>query len=121
MKRDIKEKADIKYLLEIFYDKARRDNLLGPVFNDRIKNWPEHIAVMSKFWESSLFGDGLDNEDSSQKHFDLFVENRHFDRWITLFQSTIEEEFTGRGADEARFLSIKLSEIFRSRLSLLRF
>ena len=39
---DITEPA-ITALVDRFYAKARRDPLIGPVFNDAVEDWDEHL------------------------------------------------------------------------------
>lgn len=42
--------AYIDHLVETFYGKIRDDELLGPIFNQRIADWPAHLARMKGFW-----------------------------------------------------------------------
>ena len=39
-----------------FYDAARADDLLGPVFNGWIKDWDAHLTTMDSFWSGALLG-----------------------------------------------------------------
>ena len=41
-----------------FYAKARRDEVIGPVFNRVVAadHWPEHIQTITDFWSSMLLG-----------------------------------------------------------------
>jgi hemoglobin len=45
---DITEPA-IAALVDRFYEKARRDPLIGPVFNDAVQDWPHHLALLGDF------------------------------------------------------------------------
>ncbi len=66
-KPDIKTRSDIHLLVSSFYEKIKKDELLGPFFNGKISDWDEHINHLTDFWESSLFlktkftGDPLKN------------------------------------------------------------
>ena len=55
IKKDIKTRDDVFLLVSSFYKKVRLDDLLGPFFNDKIKEWDEHLERLTTFWESSLF------------------------------------------------------------------
>jgi hemoglobin len=38
---------DIKKLVDTFYGKVRKDELIGPVFDERIHDrWPQHLEKM---------------------------------------------------------------------------
>ncbi len=37
-----------------FYAKVRADELIGPVFNDAIDDWPEHLEQLAAFWSSLI-------------------------------------------------------------------
>ena len=40
---DIKNLEDIKLLVDSFYTKVQKDNLIGPIFNEKIGDqWPAH-------------------------------------------------------------------------------
>ena len=51
MKADIQDIEDIKLLVDTFYDNIRKDELLAPIFNDKIEDrWPEHLEKMYRFF-----------------------------------------------------------------------
>ena len=39
----------IDHIVEAFYAKIREDNLLGPIFAERVSDWPPHLARMKAF------------------------------------------------------------------------
>ena len=42
--KDILTLEDVKRLVDVFYEKVRANDMLAPVFNERIQNlWPEHL------------------------------------------------------------------------------
>ena len=47
MKTDIKDFADIKLMVDSFYEQVRKDALIGPIFNEVINNL--HFGVIMKF------------------------------------------------------------------------
>lgn len=60
MKNDILTKDDIKKLVNSFYEIIKKDDLLGPIFNDISKvDWENHLPIMYAFWENAIFFTGV--------------------------------------------------------------
>ncbi|MCO6461691.1 MAG: group III truncated hemoglobin [Saprospiraceae bacterium] len=109
---------DIKELVYTFYDKVRKDELLGPVFDERIQDrWPAHLEKMVCFWQTVLLDDHTYQGAPFPPHATLPVEKRHFDRWVLLFNETIEDLFYGERADEALWRAEKMSEMFQMKMA----
>jgi hemoglobin len=85
-------------LVHGFYDRVRRDLLLGPVFADRIADWGPHLERMVDFWSSVALMTGRYHDAPIPKHLPLPVEAEHFDRWLDLFRQTAHEVCTPAGA-----------------------
>jgi hemoglobin len=83
--------ALIERLVDAFYAKVRDDDLLGPVFDDRIADWPAHLERMRAFWSSVALLTGRYHGSPMEKHQPLPVDARHFDRWLALFEQTASE------------------------------
>ena len=121
MKHDIALPADIKLLIDTFYTKIQADETLGPIFNDIAQvDWPRHLPVMYSFWEFLLLGqsDGY-RGNPIQKHFELHrkhaLKAEYFDRWVALFQSTVEELFTGSTAEDAKFRAFAIAATWKPK------
>jgi hemoglobin len=39
-----------------FYADVRQHQVIGPIFNARIQNWPEHVAKIAEFWARATGG-----------------------------------------------------------------
>jgi len=122
MKPDIEHRADIERLINTFYDKVQADALLGPVFNDVARvDWPRHLPVMYSFWEFLLLGGTQYQGNPIQKHFDLHAVHplsaEHFERWLQLFQTTVDELFIGPVADDAKFRAFAISETWKPKFT----
>ena len=53
---DITDRRDVACLVNVFYDRVRDDDLLGPIFDDVAHvDWATHLPRMYDFWESVLF------------------------------------------------------------------
>lgn len=85
-------------LVERFYGKARRDAVLGPIFESRISDWPPHMDRMVAFWSSVALMSGRYHGAPVPKHASLPVTWTHFERWLALFRETAEETCSPEGA-----------------------
>jgi hemoglobin len=84
--------AYIDRFVETFYGKIRHDDLLGPIFSQRIADWPAHLARMKGFWRSVLHNSGEFAGNPVLKHMAIpGLELRHFSHWLDLFYETLRE------------------------------
>lgn len=116
-KKDILSIDDIKLLVDTFYGKVREDQLIGPIFDERIQDrWPQHLAKMYTFWQTVLLGEHTYYGSPFPPHAQLPVEKEHFDRWLSLFSQTLDELFTGEVAKEAMWRANKMAEMFQYKI-----
>lgn len=88
------DEAMIRAIVDRFYADARRDPVIGPVFNRVIAPgaWPHHLATIADFWSSMLLGTGRYAGRPMPKHMAIpELSDAHFMRWLALFRSTVEE------------------------------
>ncbi len=117
MQKDILNIEDIKLLVDSFYDKVKADKLLGPVFNERIKDrWPEHLEKMYRFWQTVLLGDHTYYGSPFPPHAQLPVSHEHFVKWMELFTATADDLFAGAKAAEAKWRAAKMAEMFEIKI-----
>ena len=86
--------AMIRAVVDRFYADARRDPVIGPVFNRIIapEAWPHHLATIADFWSSMLLGTGRYAGRPMPKHMAISeLSDAHFQRWLALFRRTVEE------------------------------
>ena len=84
--------AYIDHFVETFYGKIQRDELLGPIFNERIKDWPPHLARMKAFWRSVLHNSGEFAGNPMLKHLVIpGIGLEHFSHWLELFYQTLRD------------------------------
>lgn len=88
------DEAAIALMVERFYVRARQDELLGPVFEAAVEDWPAHFARLEDFWSSVLLTTGRYKGNPFAAHLDKGIEPAFFDRWISLWRRTAEELFT---------------------------
>src|SRR5690554_6346977 len=120
-KKDILSFEDVKLLVDRFYGKIREDEKLAPIFNKQIEDrWPEHLDKMYRFWQTILLGEHTYQGAPFAPHAKLPVEHEHFETWMKLFNSTVDELFTGDIAQEAKMRAAKMAEMFEMKIKYFR-
>jgi len=122
IKNDIRFRSDIELLIGRFYDKVQADPVIGYIFNDIAQvDWPKHLPVMCDFWEFLLLQGKNYQGNPIEKHLALHAKHpltaEHFDRWLELFQKTVEELFAGPVADDARFRAMVIAETWKPKFT----
>jgi hemoglobin len=118
---DLTTPEDVRVLIDSFYDKVNRDELLAPIFNDFARvDWAAHLPTMYRFWESMLFGAGTYEGAPFPKHAVLPVQKHHFARWLALFKETVDAHFSGPKAEEAKGRAASIADTFAQRMGLLK-
>jgi hemoglobin len=113
---EIRERKDIILLVDRFYDKVKVDTLLGPLFAH--VNWPHHLPVMHSFWSSMLLGEQTYRGNPFQKHVALAITAAHFERWLELFDKTVDENFTGDRAIEVKDRARSIAGVWQYKLNI---
>lgn len=120
-KKELLNLDDIKTLVDSFYGKVRSDELLAPIFNERIRdNWPVHLEKMYRFWQTVLLGEHTYTGTPFPPHANLPVDKSHFEQWLKLFKETLDEQFSGEKAKEAKWRADKMAEMFLLRINYFR-
>src|SRR5690606_34412164 len=102
--REIIQLDDIKLLVDTFYDRVRKDDLLADIFEEKIGNrWEKHLDIMYRFWQTILLEEHTYQGSPFVKHIGLPVDEAHFQRWIAIFHTTVDDLFTGEIATEAKW------------------
>jgi len=82
---------EISTLVDRFYAKVRRDPEIGPIFNEKIQDWPAHLALLKNFWSTVMLTTGRYKGDPMMTHLQLPLEPNHFSRWLELFAETAKQ------------------------------
>jgi len=107
------DEAGLERLVHEFYSRVRRDEQLGPIFNDAIADWPEHLAKLHAFWSSVMLTSGRYKGQpvpAHLKHRDR-ITPALFQRWLALWGETAREMMT---PDAAAALEAKAARIAES-------
>lgn len=116
--KPLETREDIQLLVTEFYAKVRKDNFIGPIFNDMAKvNWDEHLPKITNFWcdllleEESYFGRPF------PPHLKFDLQPSHFERWLTLFCQTVDENFHGLKAEEVKNRAMNIARNFLTNIA----
>ncbi|WP_161890166.1 group III truncated hemoglobin [Pontibacter russatus] len=117
--KDILTLEDIRQLVDLFYERVRADALLGPIFEERIQdNWARHLEIMYRFWQTVLLGELTYQGSPGAKHITLPVGGEHFEKWLSIFNTTVDELFNGSKATEAKWRAARMAEMFAGKIAL---
>jgi hemoglobin len=120
--KDLKGREDIELLVNTFYRKIEKDEVIGFFFNEVAGvNWDIHIPKMVDFWDSIIFNSVEKNvarpmQAHMRTHDKHAFEHRHFDHWINLWNNTVDELFEGRNADTIKEKAFAIGETQRYKL-----
>ena len=109
--------AGIATLLRHFYADVRQHELIGPVFNQRIRDWPAHLATIGQFWARITGGPSVDSGQMPAKHFGLGLDEKHFGAWLQLWECNCRCYCKPREAQEMTELARDIGNRLRGILS----
>lgn len=115
---DIENREDIEKLMRVFYTKAIPDEIIGHYFTEVIQmDLEQHLPVIIDFWETVLFGVARYKSNAIAVHQQLHAKSaftdQHFERWVNLFQSTIDELFSGDKAELAKQRALSIATVMK--------
>ena len=107
------DEAGLARVVHAFYARVRADTDLGPIFNDAVHDWPDHLEKLTAFWSSVMLASGRYKGQpvaAHQKHMTR-ISPELFDRWLFLWGQTTDE-MMAPGAAAA--LQVKAAQIAES-------
>ncbi|MDH6193462.1 hemoglobin [Mycobacterium frederiksbergense] len=122
MAEDLADRHDVELLLWRFYGKALVDPVLAEPFAElRADGLRSHLPVMCDFWETVLFRAGIYRGNALIVHRALHARHplsaRHFVRWLTLWNDTVDELFEGSHAERAKLQAGRIAKAMHRRLA----
>jgi hemoglobin len=114
--KDVTSREDVELLVRSFYTKVRKNDTLGYIFDDIIKiDWEHHIPILVDFWETMLLDTDSYKRNAMAEHFKvnqkIKLEPLHFSTWLTLFDQTVDELFSGQKARLAKKRAHSIGQI----------
>jgi hemoglobin len=113
------DEDSIRRLVELFYSRARADEMLGPVFNDAVHDWPEHFDKLAAFWSSITLTTGRYKGNPMIAHLKHArrITPAMFDRWLELWhQATADAMPTTDAAEEFQTKAARIAESLKLAL-----
>jgi len=121
MKQDISDREDLIRLINGFYEKVRKDETIGYLFEEvaRVK-WEKHLPVMYDFWEGILFQTGSYKGNPMRAHFRLHMlsplQPEHFTQWVRLFRQNADELFAGEMTEQVKQKAESIATTMRIKI-----
>ena len=106
------DEAGLERLVHAFYARVREDAELGPVFNDAIADWPEHLDKLTAFWSSVMLTTGRYKGQpvpAHRKHRER-INPALFDRWLALWGETARELMAPEAAPALEAKAARIAE-----------
>jgi hemoglobin len=118
---DIETRADCERLVRAFYSRALVDPIIGFIFTDVAKlDLEAHVPTITSFWETVLLGARSYGGGAFAPHALLnrkvTLRAGHFQRWLALWDATVDELFAGAVADQAKAHAHRVGHAFHRRL-----
>ena len=106
---------DIARLVTTFYDRARADPWLGPVFDAFVTDWDGHLRALTAFWAAQIRGRGTYRGQPVAAHIAMAarIDPAMFDRWLTLWQDTAQEVMEAGDAEVLIAKATRIAEVLR--------
>jgi hemoglobin len=118
---DIEDRSDCERLVRAFYTRALVDPVIGWIFTDIAKLDVEaHVPRIASFWETILLGAQSYGGGAFAPHVALHAQvglrRGHFERWLWLWCTTVDELFAGERAELAKSHAVRVAHAFHRRL-----
>jgi hemoglobin len=114
---DITTRDDCERLVRAFYTREMSDPILGFIFVDVAKlDLESHVPTITDFWETILLGAPRYRGGAFRPHAELNAKVKlragHFERWLQIWRTTVDELFTGERADLAKSHADRVGRAF---------
>ncbi len=117
---DIQSEDDVRVLVDSFYARIQQDPVLNPIFQDVAQvDWGHHLPKMYAFWNGLILGIPGYQGAPFPPHTRLPVERAHFERWVSLFHSTVDSHFSGVAAVRAKNAAASIAHTFAMRMGVI--
>jgi hemoglobin len=119
--QDIETREDVERLVRAFYGRAMTDPIIGFIFTDVARlDLEAHVPEITSFWETILLGAQSYRGGAFRPHAELHMRVRlragHFERWLILWGTTVDELFAGPRAELAKQHALRVARAFHGRL-----
>jgi hemoglobin len=119
---DLADRGDVEALLRRFYSQVLVDDILAEPFAEiRLTGLESHLPVICDFWQTVLFRAGLYGGSALRAHQPVHDRHAltagHFLRWLTLWNSTVDQMYQGPVAEHAKIQATRIARAMHRRLT----
>ena len=100
-------------LLWHFYADVRQHQIIGPIFESQVENWPEHIENIADFWAQVTGGPSVYAGGMPARHIPLGLREEHFQAWLGLWDFNCHRWLSPGSADELSALARQIGQRLR--------
>jgi hemoglobin len=106
------DEEGLQALVRLFYARIRQDAELGPVFNDAIKDWPEHLEKLTDFWSSVMLTTGRYKGRPVPAHLKHAsrITPALFQRWLAIWADSTNELMAPEAAQALQVKAARIAE-----------
>ena len=118
-------RENIKTLVDRFYSKILKDELLADFFIEKLGDemitdeWQRHLKLLTDFWASITLGDSAYNGQPVKPHMHMQgLQRETFERWLELFFETVDKLYAKEASDIFKIRSQTIANNFMRLLDL---
>ena len=106
------DEAGLARLIPRFYARVRADDLLGPLFDEAVADWPEHLERLVAFWSSVMLTTGRYKGNPMQAHMrhKPRITPEMFARWLALWAEVADAEMPPAAAAALQAKAARIAE-----------
>ena len=122
MLKDIQNRKDIYKIIDEFYIKLLKDDVVQHFFEEIIQknHLQQHLDTITDFWNGILFNATDYQRNAMQPHLDLNqtipFKKEHFKRWLQLFITSVDDNFKGQKAEMAKTRALSIATIMEIKM-----
>ena len=123
--RDLDSRENIEAFVDLFYRRILEDEQLSPIFLDVAGiDLAVHLPHIKNYWCKLLLGEKNYQRHTMNIHRQLHgkqpLQAGDFQRWLALFNATLDEGFAGERAERARQVAASIAGNMAASLPALR-
>jgi len=112
--RDLDSRENIEAFVDLFYRRILEDEQLSPIFLDVAGiDLAVHLPHIKNYWCKLLLGEKNYQRHTMNIHRQLHgkqpLQSGDFQRWLALFNATLDEGFAGERAERARQVAASIA------------
>lgn len=112
--RDLDSRENVEAFVDLFYKRILEDRQLAPIFLDvAAVDLTVHLPHIKDYWCKLLLGEKRYKRHTMHIHRQLHgkqpLQAGDFQRWLALFNATLDEGFAGERAERARQVAASIA------------